>query len=128
MLAPGRSRLAGLVEVDETEIACRRKNDPVTGGRGRSHQSKMLIVGAVEVEDGGRGPGRIRLSQVADCLLGRSPTAPDCGWRGSSGQFHARKWSNNGMALSRKEWLWSPNGAEVGVTSGDAAVKTGWSP
>src|SRR6202040_3507642 len=27
---------------------------------------KMLVVGAVEVEDGGLGPGRIRLSQVAD--------------------------------------------------------------
>ena len=26
----------------------------------------MLVVGAVEVEDGGRGRGRIRLSQVAD--------------------------------------------------------------
>ena len=36
MLAPGRSPLAGLVEVDETEIACRSKNDPVTGGGGRS--------------------------------------------------------------------------------------------
>jgi ISXO2 transposase-like protein len=66
MLAPGRSPLAGLVEVDETEIACRSKNDPVTGGGGRSHQGKMLVVGAVEVEDGGLGPGRIRLSQVAD--------------------------------------------------------------
>jgi hypothetical protein len=30
MLAPGRSLLSGLVEVDETEIACRSKNDPVT--------------------------------------------------------------------------------------------------
>src|SRR5262245_19581923 len=66
MLAPGRSPLAGLVEVDETEIACRSKNDPVTGGGGRSHQGKMLVVGAVEVEDGGRSPGRIRLNQVAD--------------------------------------------------------------
>src|SRR5208282_1562681 len=47
MLAPGRSPLAGLVEVDETEIACRSKNDPVTGGGGRSHQGKMLVVGAV---------------------------------------------------------------------------------
>ena len=45
---------------------CRSKNDPVTGGGGRSHQGKMLVVGAVEVEDGGRGPGRIRLGQVAD--------------------------------------------------------------
>jgi hypothetical protein len=34
-------------EVDETEIACRSKNDPVTGGGGRSHQGKMLVVGAV---------------------------------------------------------------------------------
>jgi predicted RNA-binding Zn-ribbon protein involved in translation (DUF1610 family) len=66
MVAPGRSRLAGLVEVDETEIACRRKNDPLTGGGGRSHQGKMLVVGAVEVQDGAAGPGRIRLSQVSD--------------------------------------------------------------
>src|SRR5271156_4843462 len=66
MLAPGRSPLAGLVEVDETEIACRSKNDPVTGGGGRSHQGKMLVVGAVEVEDGGPGRIRLRLSQVPD--------------------------------------------------------------
>src|SRR5436305_13787848 len=66
MVAPGRSALAGLVEIDETEIPCRRKNDPVTGGGGRSHQGKMLIVGAVEVQDGGAGPGRIRLNKVSD--------------------------------------------------------------
>jgi predicted RNA-binding Zn-ribbon protein involved in translation (DUF1610 family) len=36
MRAPGRSPWAGLVEVDETEIACRSKNDPVTGGGGRT--------------------------------------------------------------------------------------------
>jgi hypothetical protein len=66
MVAPGRTALAGLVEVDETEIPCRSKNDPVTGGGGRSHQGKMLIVGAVEVQDGGAGPGRIRLNQVSD--------------------------------------------------------------
>src|SRR3974377_1357122 len=71
MLAPGRRPLAGLVEVDETEIACRSKNDPVTGSGGRSHQGKMLVVGAVEVEDGGLGPGRIRLSQVADYSAAR---------------------------------------------------------
>jgi hypothetical protein len=34
------------------------------GGGGRSHQGKMLIVGAVEIEDGGAGPGRIRLAEV----------------------------------------------------------------
>jgi len=48
---------AGRVDivVYKTEIACRSKNDPATGGGGRSHQGKMLVVGAVEVEDGGLG-------------------------------------------------------------------------
>src|SRR5512138_356985 len=53
MVASERSPLAGLVEVDETEIVCRSKNDPLTCGRGRSHQGKILMVGAVEVRDGG---------------------------------------------------------------------------
>lgn len=66
MVAPGREPLAGLVEVDEAELPCRSKNDPVTGGGGRSHQGKILIVGAVEVQDDGAGPGRIRLSVIPD--------------------------------------------------------------
>ena len=66
MVAPERNPLDGLVEVDDTEIACRSKNDPPTGGRGRSHQGKILVVGAVEVHDGGVGPGRIRLQEVPD--------------------------------------------------------------
>ena len=66
MLAPGRTPLAGLVEVDETEIACRSKNDPLTGGGVRRRQGKILIVGAVEVQDGGAGPGRIRLKEIPD--------------------------------------------------------------
>jgi hypothetical protein len=96
MLAPGRSPLAGLVEVDETQIACRSKNDPVTGGGGRSHQGKMLVVGAVEVKDRGLGPGRIRLSQVPDysaaslhaflaANLGPGATATTDGWSGYPG-------------------------------------------
>ena len=66
IVAPGRSALAGLVEVDETEIVCRSKHDSVTGGGERSHQGKMLIVGAVEVQDAGAGLGRIRLAEVSD--------------------------------------------------------------
>jgi hypothetical protein len=65
-VAPGRTALAGLVEIAETEIPGRSKNDPVSGGGGRSHQGKMLIVGAVEVQDGGAGPGRIRLNKMSD--------------------------------------------------------------
>ena len=96
MLAPGRAPLAGLVEVDETEIVCRSKNDPLIGGGGRSHQGKMLVVGAVEVQDGGAGPGRIRLQQVPDysahslhafvaANLAPGATAKTDGWSGYPG-------------------------------------------
>ena len=96
MVAPGRSPLAGLVEVDETEIVCRRKNDPLSGGGGRSHQGKILVVGAVEVADGGAGPGRIRLTEVADYSahslhaflktnLAPGATAKTDGWSGYPG-------------------------------------------
>jgi predicted RNA-binding Zn-ribbon protein involved in translation (DUF1610 family) len=63
MVAPGRSPLFGLVEIDKAEIAYRSKNDPVTS-RGSSQDGKMLIVGAVEVQD--LRPGRIRLTTVPD--------------------------------------------------------------
>ena len=96
MVAPDRSMLAGLVEVDETEIVCRSKNDPLTGGGGRSHQGKILVAGAVEVEDGGAGPGRIRLAQVPDYSaaslhaflktnLAPGATAKTDGWSGYPG-------------------------------------------
>jgi hypothetical protein len=64
MVAPGDDApLSGLVEVDETEIACRSMNDPMTDG-GPSDQGKMVVVGAVEVQD--LRPGRIRLRAVPD--------------------------------------------------------------
>src|SRR5512135_2129221 len=43
MVAPGRAPLAALVEVDETTIPLRRKDQPPEGGHGRSHQGKMLV-------------------------------------------------------------------------------------
>jgi hypothetical protein len=96
VLKAGRSPLAGLVEVDETEIACRSKNDPLTGGGGRSHQGKILVVGPVEVVDRGVGPGRIRLSHVPDysatslhaflaANLAPGATAKTDGWSGYPG-------------------------------------------
>jgi transposase-like protein len=62
MVAPGRSPLNGLIEADETTFPCRSTKDPITGGGGRSAQGKLLIAGAVEVEDG--HPGRIRLAEI----------------------------------------------------------------
>jgi transposase-like protein len=96
MVAPDRNPLCGLVEVDETAIACRSTKDPPTGGGGRSHQGKILVVGAVEVQDGGAGPGRIRLQEVPDyssaslhpflaANLAPSATAKTDGWSGYPG-------------------------------------------
>jgi len=65
MVDPDRDPLAGMVEVDETSIAFRTKDDPVAGGQGRSHDGKILIVGAVESIEGGKA-GRIRLSLISD--------------------------------------------------------------
>jgi hypothetical protein len=64
MVAPGRTPLSGLVEVDKTEIVCHCKNDAVTGGAGHNLHGKMLVVGAVEAQD--LRLGRIRLSTVPD--------------------------------------------------------------
>ena len=94
MVTPGRSPLVGLVEVDETAIPCRPKDDPPGGGSGRSHQGKMLVAGAVESRPG--GPGRVRLSAIADYSAGslhgflRASVAPGAivktdGWSGYPG-------------------------------------------
>ncbi len=96
MVAPERNPLYGLVEVDETEIACRSTNDPPAGGGGRSHHGKILVVGAVEGQDGGAGPGRIRLQEVLDypaaslhpvlaTNLAPGATAKTDGWSGYPG-------------------------------------------
>jgi len=65
MVAPGREPLAGIVEVDETTINHRTKTDPAGGGQGRSHQGKLLVAGAVEVDAAGWS-GRLRLARIED--------------------------------------------------------------
>jgi len=59
MVRPGRDRLSGTVEVDETYIGGAR-----AGKRGRGAAGKALVVIAAQLE--GARIGRIRLKQVAD--------------------------------------------------------------
>lgn len=59
MVRPGRDRLVGPVQVDETYIG-----GPRTGRRGRGAANKTLVV--VAVEDKGNRLGRIRLHKVKD--------------------------------------------------------------
>ena len=68
MADPERNALSGLVEIDETTINHRTKQDPFAGGHGRSHEGKLLIAGAVEIK--GRGPGRVRLARIDDFSAG----------------------------------------------------------
>lgn len=57
MVAPDRSKLRGVVEVDESYIGGVEKGKP-----GRGAVTKSLIVGAVECRDG--KPGRLRLRVI----------------------------------------------------------------
>jgi transposase-like protein/ribosomal protein L37AE/L43A len=59
MVRPGRDRLSGTVEVDETYVGA-----PEEGVRGRETQSKALIVVAAQAD--GRRIGRIRMRRIAD--------------------------------------------------------------
>ena len=58
MVRPGRDRLKGTVEVDETFVG------GVSSGTGRDGVGKVLVAIATEVD--GNGIGRIRLAQVVD--------------------------------------------------------------
>ena len=64
MVDPEREPLAGLVEVDETSLSFRAKDEPAAAKPGRAHEGKLLIAGAVEIV--GKGPGRVRLAVIAD--------------------------------------------------------------
>ena len=59
MVRPGRDRLSGLVEIDETFIGGKR-----TGKRGRGSSGKELVMIAAQKD--GRKIGRIRLQRIPD--------------------------------------------------------------
>jgi transposase-like protein len=60
MVRPGRDRLSGCVQVDETYVGGRR-----AGKRGRGAEGKALVAIAVE-DKAPKGIGRIRLQQIPD--------------------------------------------------------------
>jgi transposase-like protein len=60
MVRPGREKLSGIVEVDETYVGGRKP-----GKRGRGAEGKVLVMIAVE-DKGKLGFGRIRLGRVED--------------------------------------------------------------
>ena len=59
MVRPGRDRISGIVEVDETYIGGKR-----TGKRGRGAEGKLLVIIVVQIV--GNRIGRIRLKRIPD--------------------------------------------------------------
>src|SRR5512134_1446113 len=72
MIAPERTPLSGLVEADETTIPFRTRDDPPAGGQGRSHDGKLLLIGAVEVVS-----GKTTNSRSGACVSRRSRISPE---------------------------------------------------
>lgn len=93
MVRPGRERLHGLVEVDETLVG-----GPQPGKRGRGASGKVLVLVAVEDREGTnqKGIGRIRLSIIPDAsgpiledaiekMVSLGSTIRTDGWKGYNG-------------------------------------------
>jgi transposase-like protein len=89
MVRPGRDRLSGIVEVDETLVGGTH-----SGKRGRGAEGKELVLVAVE-DQGRKGMGRIRLKHIPDAagitlekavaeLVEPGSTIRTDGWRGYS--------------------------------------------
>lgn len=90
MIRPGRERLSGTVEVDETFIG-----GPKPGKRGRGAAGKVLVLVAVE-DRGKKGIGRIRLTIITDAsgltlkraikeMVEPGSTIRTDGWKGYNG-------------------------------------------
>lgn len=97
MVVPDRDKLEGVVEVDESYIGGHR----IGGKSGRGAEGKALVVGAVEVVQGKKGPyaGRIRLKRIeaasyenlSDFIVAnieRGTTLKTDGWAGYEGIDH----------------------------------------
>ena len=89
MVFPGRDKLSGIVEVDETLVGGKK-----SGKRGRGAEGKLLVVIAIEIVD--MGTGRVRMSQIPDASgnslkkfieenIEKGSTLITDGWKGYSG-------------------------------------------
>jgi len=92
MVRPGRDRLSGIIDIDETYFGGK-----IAGKRGRGAEGKRLIFVAVESKD--NKIGRVRLKQISDASayslesaikesVEPGSTIRTDGWRGYRGVSH----------------------------------------
>ena len=86
MVRPGRERLSGNIEVDETLIGGEEKG----GKRGRGAGRKSIVVIAVKVHEP-KGFGRVRMQRVTDATVANlSPFVQNTVTHGS--EVHTDSW------------------------------------
>lgn len=105
MVRPGRERLSGLVEVDETLVGGYAPGKP-----GRSHGGKVLVLVGVE-DRGKKGFGRVRLKIITDAsgptlrraveeMVEPGSTVRTDGWSGYNG---VKDWGFHHVTVDRTE-------------------------
>jgi transposase-like protein len=104
MVRPGRDKLSGRVEVDETFVGGLEE-----GVRGRGSEKKALII--IAAEEDGRGIGRIRLNRIPNALqvtlhkfiygaIELGSTIHTDGWKGYQG---LDGYGHNATALQKRK-------------------------
>ncbi|MBR8189241.1 IS1595 family transposase [Burkholderia vietnamiensis] len=63
MVRPGRERLKGVVEVDQSYLAIQERRAPLAGSSVKRRTTKVIVIIAVEILEP-KGFGRIRLRQI----------------------------------------------------------------
>jgi transposase-like protein len=108
MVRPGRDRLAGVVEVDESYVGGKQH-----GKRGRGAPGKALVVLAVQLQAGNR-IGRIRLCHVADAS-GRSLVPATARMVAEGSEIRTDGWRGyNGLASKGHQHVVVRSSTEVG--------------
>ena len=114
MVRPGRDRLSGRIEVDETYVGGTEKG----GKRGRGAQKKDIVVIAVEMHEP-KGLGRVRMRRVPD-VAGTSliPFICDVAEKGSEIRTDGWKGYNQvaGQGYTNKRLVMSDSGDPAHVS------------
>jgi len=109
MVRPGRDRLDGVVEVDETYVGGKKQ-----GKRGRGAEGRVLVLLAVQLQSGGQ-IGRIRMRCIADAS-GRTLVPAVAGMVTAGSEVRTDGWGGyNGLEAAGFQHTTVSKSAEIGA-------------